>query len=418
MKIIEEQLLNQTISQLNNYKEKFPKINDFYHHLNDLNLESLQNFSFQKDNEFFDEVSLILSVILSIIAHRHISNKGEDIILRAELAGHLSNESFQKVLKEANLWKEKDLEMVPEYVHHYQYTDELKIYENLFIGMLVNLLSDELTKYYNFYMSLIPSIDNENDYSLMDTVDAEKGLALLNKLERKIRYIKNTYFYKEVSKENLNLRNIQPTNILVKDILYNKCFKFYRKFIKYDNQESLFEDFKTYYFYVILKTFKQRNYALDEKKEQSLNNLYFKNDLFLFNLRNDEAKNYLELDVSLVAHPLIKGTHILTFDIGRSKEISYDKNDNVDSVNQISLWNLFDQGPIFKNNLKENKLIEYYLDSKIKLVDAKIDFYLKHCPVCKNKNVREENDIIYCQDCKSKYAIVNNKIWLIKFVRR
>lgn len=418
MKIIEERLLNQTISQLNNYKEKFHKINEFYHNLNDLNLDSLQNFSFQKDNEFFDEVSLILSVIASIIAHPHISNRGEDIILRAELAGHLSNESFQKVLKEANLWKEKDLEMVPEYVHHYQYTDELKIYENLFIGMLVNLLSDELTKYYNFYMSLIPSIDSENTYSLMDTVDAEKGLMVLNRLERKIRFIKNTYFYKEVSKENLNLRNIQPTNILVKDILYNKCFKFYRKFIKYDNQESLFEDFKTYYFYVILKTFKQRNYVLDEEKEQSIDNLYFKNDLFLFNLKSSDGKNYLELDVSLLTNPLIKGTHVLTFDIGRTKEVSNEIKYDVDSVNQISLWNLFDNGPLFKNSLKETKLIEHYIDSKIKLVDAKIDFYMKHCPVCKNKNVREENEIIYCQDCKSKYAIVDNKIWLIKLVRR
>lgn len=414
MKIIEEQLLNKTILQLNNYKENYSKINDFYQNLDNLNLESLQNFSFQKDNEFFDEVSLILSVISSIIAHPHISNKGEDIILRAELAGHLSNESFQKVLKEANLWKEKDLEMVPEYVHHYQYTDELRIYENLFIGMLVNLLSDELSKYYTFYMGLIPSIDNENAYSLMDTSDAEKGLERLNKLERKIRFIKNTYFYKEVSKENLNLRNIQPTNILVKDILYNKCFKFYRKFIKYDNQESLLEDFKTYYFYLILKTFKQRNLKLVDK-EQSFNNLTFKDELFLFNLKNND--NNVRLEVSLLSNQKVRGIHYLTFDVGRTKGTSEFKESDADSINQISLWNLYDNGPVFKNSLKENKLIEYFINSKIKMVDANIDFYKKHCPVCKNKNVHEE-DYIICQDCKSKYAIIDDKIWLIKLVRR
>lgn len=417
MKIIEEQLLNNTILQLNNYKKSSLNIFDFYQNIDSLNIESLQNFSFQKDNEFFDEVSLILSVISSIIAHPHISNKGEDIILRAELAGHLSNESFQKVLKEANLWKEKDLEMVPEYVHHYQYTDELKIYENLFIGMLINLLSDELTKYRNFYTSLIPSIDSENEYSLMDTVDAEKGLTRLDKLERKIRFIKNTYFYKEVSKENLNLRNIQPTNILVKDMLYNKCFKFYRKFIKYDNQESLFEDFKTYYYYLILKTFKQRNYTLIKDDEQTFESLSFKNELFKFNLKNTN-NNYLNLTISLLNSPNISENYYLTFDIGKKTSIVPLNISDSAQTNTISIWNLYDEKPIFKNNLKETKLIDYFIDSKIRVVDANTSVYMKHCPGCKNQNVREEDGIIYCQDCKSKYTIFDNKLWLIKLTRR
>ena len=200
MKIIEEQNLQNAILQLNTYQKKFTKISEFYHNLDTLEIPSLQNLSFEKDNEFFDEVSLILSVIASIIAKPHLSNKGEDIILRAEQAGHLSNESFQKVLKDSSLWKEKSLEMVPEYVHHYQYTDDIKIYENLFIGMLVNLIDEELIKYYNFYLNLVPSIDLNNDYSLVDTKNAEEALKKLDRLNRKIRYIKNTYFYKEGSR--------------------------------------------------------------------------------------------------------------------------------------------------------------------------------------------------------------------------
>ena len=100
MKIIEEQNLQNAILQLNTYQKKFEKISEFYHNLDTLEIPSLQNLSFEKDNEFFDEVSLILSVIASIIAKPHLSNKGEDIILRAEQAGHLSNESAGRLLSE------------------------------------------------------------------------------------------------------------------------------------------------------------------------------------------------------------------------------------------------------------------------------------------------------------------------------
>jgi len=221
MKLIEELKLKEVIKKIRKYKDEHRSIKFFYRDLDNLKLPSLQDFSFKKDDEFFDEVNFILSVIVSIIAHPSLSNKGEDIIVRSELAGHISSDSFQQVCKDNRLWKEKNDEMVPEYVHHYQYTDDIQIYENIFIGMLINLIRLELNKYSEFYASLIPSVESNNDKYLENKI-AEKMITKIEALQRKQMFIQNTSFYKEISKCNLHLTKVLPTNILLKNRLYRR----------------------------------------------------------------------------------------------------------------------------------------------------------------------------------------------------
>ena len=155
MRIIEENKLKNIVNIITKYQKENKDINSLFNNIDTLDISSLQSVSLEEDIIFFDEVSFILSVISSIIAHPHLSNRGEDIIIRAELAGNIPADAFNQVVKEPILWKEQDYEMIPENVHYYQYTDELKIYENIFIGMLVNLLSLEMSNYQSFYVSLI-----------------------------------------------------------------------------------------------------------------------------------------------------------------------------------------------------------------------------------------------------------------------
>ena len=96
--------------------------------------------------------------------------------------------------------------------------------------MLITTLSLELARYQEFYVSLIPSLDN--DVEILDANLTNVALDKINRLQRKLRFIMNTHFYKEVSRVKMSFKSIQPTNILLKDRLYNFCFKFYRKFIK------------------------------------------------------------------------------------------------------------------------------------------------------------------------------------------
>lgn len=417
MKIIEENKLKDIIQIINDYHKR-KSIKSLYNNLDSLTLSSLQDVSYEKDIEFFDEVSFILSVISSIISHPHLSNRGEDIIIRAELAGSIPSDAFNQVVKEPILWKEQNAEMVPENVHYYQYTDELKIYENIFIGMLITTLSLELARYQEFYISLIPSLDNNVD--VLDAEDVNVALSKINRLQRKLRFIMNTHFYKEVKKVKMSFKSIQPTNILLKDRLYNFCFKFYRKFIKYEDRELLLEDFRTYYYHLILKVFKTHGFNLDESKSQVFNNLSFNFKDYIVNVYTEEYKPGIFLNIK---HNDIDVTHRLLLNLDRNnKDYNVNVLDNTITTSVISLWNLNSSNnldtPLFKNYKKEEEIVKYYVLDKFKEVTGNLDAYEKYCPVCRSRSVDLDHNKCTCSDCGSIYTFKeNNKIWFIR-VRR
>ena len=86
MKIIEEHLLLNNIKLIKKFILKQNKINSIFENIEKLKITSLQDLSVVSDLEFFDEISFILSVITSIVTHPRIITKGEDVIVRAELA--------------------------------------------------------------------------------------------------------------------------------------------------------------------------------------------------------------------------------------------------------------------------------------------------------------------------------------------
>lgn len=430
MKIIEENLLKNTILQLNKYIEKNRNMQDIYENISTLEIDSLQNFSFQKDNEFFDEVSFILSVINSIIAHPHISNKQEEVILRSDQAGHISSDAFLKTMKDRALWKEKEYTMVPEYVYYHQDTDELKIYENVFVGMLVDLIDDEISKYNDFYINLIPSLNNYENEILEDDL-VETSLKRLDTLNRKIKHIKNTYFYKEVSKVNFTNKKIQPTNILLKNRLYNFCFKFYKKFIQYEDKVELQQDFTIYYYMLILKIFKEQNFILNSnRKNKIVNNCYISSYIYndyLITLESTQKAGIL-LEISLKDNPSVQFKHQLILDANRTtsnefKSIEFN-NEQYTTCCIATIWNLFDSknlNRIFNNKVKEIDIARFWMNNHFHETLAKKSIYQKYCPICKNKNVNEENSIYECTNCKTIYTFkTNNKkdtIWFINLRR-
>lgn len=416
MKIIEEAQLKETIEQLNIYASKNLG-NDLYLNIDNVKIKSLQDYSFKNDEAFFDKISFILSVISSIIAHPFISNKGEDVIVRADQAGHIPPSAIQDVFKDTKLWKEKNLEMVPEYVHYHQYTDELRIYENLFIGMLINLIDNELTKYRVFYVSLIPSVDD--DFSnFLDNKKTEKALKVIEHLKRKIRFIKNTYFYKEVSKGNLNFKNVQPTNILLKNRLYNQCFKFYRSIIKYSDQVEITNDLKLYYSYLVLKTFKSLGFVINTDEKSSVKKYQFKYNDYYVNYdysKNNSAK-------LTIKYGRFQANHALYFKTSDEEE-NFEFDSDALSNQVISIWNLYDESGscCIKNYTTEEELIKRWILSKFNESYANKTLYKNYCPICKSKNIDCTRGLYKCAECNSMYVfksgIEKNKIWYLKYKR-
>ena len=416
MKIIEENKLNQQINIINEFIKNKSFV-DYYASINSLKISSLQDISFEEDIAFFDEVSSLLSVITSIIKHPHLSNKAEDIIIRSELAGNIPADAFNQVVKEPILWKEQDYEMIPEHVHYYQYVDELKIYENIFVVMLIKLLFTEMSKYQSFYVSLIPSF-NKKDDTLTNTSDVEIALKKIDRIIKRLSFIKDTFFFKEVSKAKQTFKYVQPTNILTKDRLYNMCFKFYKKFIKYEDQEKVVSDLGVFYYNLLLQECKNKNFILDESKSHNLEDLSFSFNDCCVNLKLNNDLHKIELSIS----DGIKIKHNLWFNLDR-KNVNFNIG-STDSITNyvLSVWNLNNginlNEPLFNKNKTESELISYWLDAHFIETPGSKLVYSKYCPVCKSKDIIEENSILSCGSCGSIYKFKKNKeedrIWFIR----
>ena len=83
MRIVEESYLKRTVAQLNSYAAERDTYLGLFGDINAFETEPLQDLSFRGDLAYFERVSFILSVITSIISNPHISQTGENIIIRA-----------------------------------------------------------------------------------------------------------------------------------------------------------------------------------------------------------------------------------------------------------------------------------------------------------------------------------------------
>ena len=258
--------------------------------------------------------------------------------------------------------------------------------------MLIHLIDTELTKYDVFYQRLIPSMQTDALF-IEESEKIEKTLTKIDSLKRKMLHIKNTTFYKEISKVNLNLRKIQPTNILLKNKLYNLCYKFYRKFVIYEDNKNLQIDFKKYYYYQILRVFKLNEFKLDDKNQSLVFNYQDKKIKLVDNEENSKISLEIKYHNNVYKHLLILSTDRELID-----EYAEDKDYITTEV--ISLWNLYNVDTnefVFNNQASEIEIARKWVMSKLQEVVAKKMIYSKYCPICKDKNLTIENDIYHLE---------------------
>lgn len=442
MKVIEERYLKSEIRKLNKYSKENNSFLDFFNNIDFVMEKTLQDLSFKSDINFFNEISFILSVITSIISHPHLLNKGEEIIVRSELATHVSHDMFQKTLRDSLLWKENDsMEMIPEYVYHFQQIDELRIYENIFIVMLVKVIEQELKKYSDFYVSTILTFNNQESLSI-NKDNSDIALQKMHALLNRIKHIKNTYFYKEINRGGTRLSNIHPTNILLKDRLYNYCFKFYRKMVTYSDKYSRLRDIRSFYYVQFLKIIKELDFKPYNVENISLKGIRkfmvpkttFESNDFYLTIYQIEKYNGLILEVEnkeVKIKKLKKSKHLLIFDakptFSTEEEVDIDVDDSkFETIEVLSLWNLGyiekNVKPIYHNPIPESEMMKEWLTSKIKHALGSKKIYSIYCPSCKSQNLEETKEgRIECKKCTSKYTFYRNdkgeNIWFNRLRR-
>ncbi len=441
MRIVEEGYLKRTVAKLNTFAKEQGTYECFFERISSFEPEPLQDLSFKSDLSYFDEISFVLSVITSIISHPHISTQSENIILRTEFANTVSAETFQETLRDPKLWKKDGLHMVPEYVHYHQSIDDLCIYENIFVVMLVKLLSSEVGKYSDFYASLIRTFSGQAQLSL-DEHNVSVALAKIRTLNKKIRYVQNTRFYKEINRKYKTPRTIHPTNILLKDRLYNHCFKFYRTLITYPDKMSLMQDFSIHYYMLLLKSLNSRGFVLrdaggelkfDENGRLCPTPMTLENALYRVQFEPYRENGGIVLNVE---HKLIKqvgarsARHLLLFSpqssFGDIEESALDSTCYT-TVEAISLWNMahIENGtvPVYRNPLSEQEVMDEWLSCKLSASRASMALYRTFCPSCQSPNVNaDEHYVRHCSLCGSQFAFFKDEegrenLWFLKLRR-
>lgn len=385
---------------------------------------SLQKISYEEDCSYFKEALSLLGIILSIAEKPHVSTRREEVFARIEQAGQLSADDFKRVCRDGSLWKRRGVKMVPEELYYFRNEDELCIYENRFIVLLIDLIGREITELKRVYGERLPLIGENTDE--LYAGDAGMALDFARNIEKRVAYLKNTGFYKIVGKEKPLKGRISPTNILLKDLKYRACFKFYNGFLKYQCEGEEAEDLRSIIKIYILKSLKKLGFDLKEGK--NLNEYKACGKEFSLNF-DFNKKGAVILDVT---HKISKKTvkYALFAEDGRSAEAaeefaSGDDGKNFCSVEMIGEWSLKDgvtHELLSRAGQTEEEMIYSWLASKIRLIRADSSVYKKYCPACGVSGVYENDGDFSCPNCGTRYAFTQNSsgesvIWICKLRR-
>lgn len=274
----------------------------------------------------------------------------------------------------------------------------------------------------------------------------------VKKIEKRIKQIKNTEFYKAncVYIE----KNILPTNILIHDELYAYCYKFYK--LNYLVEDKDDEYLNSYYYNYVLASFiyylSQLNIAktaqsnkaklyFDKNNRIRFTPISFKRGLFSYLIKEDESRLGFNIETRLIENAIRVNTNVNESKIARysifttyqynlnnkdkikeemnesnkinNNTILFTMNNSVGNFNSILTLSVYNQNHdlLFKNLISSLSML-FKVDEVI---------YEHKCPVCGSKNIMNDGYSYHCEDCLSTYSLLNinndNVMWIKSFRR-
>lgn len=418
-----------------------------------------------------EEIRLATEKIMAIIAHPHIKVVTEEIIIRSELSGALSHDSFSETMRDPKLWKNKNGSMSPEYVHTVENVDTINTYENQFISMFIDELSEDVDLLLSDIAPLVESLQEHfertdktfGQHSMFkgfakskapftpfmlsnEMNDREKLLMLVRKLQKRLRNLRSTEFYKLTSNKRFN-HSVIPTNVLIHDPKYNFCYKMY--VASYQKKGAQDKENDLYYNYVVTSFAKyfastqlmvpdnKPSISLDEYNNINLQSVKVRKDNFSFTFRLDKESHGIECKVFYMGGKRKdmekrKATYYLivshTFTEKNQKVIDalIDSKAGYDDVLLITAKNAVKR---FSDvvNLTYYKddgamLIKNVLASMMMLFESSIGLYHDRCPFCGSEEITFTGSNYICAHCGTNYSIFpqynRDLVWLTTIGRR
>ena len=405
--------------------------------------------------------------IMAIIREPHIVATTNEIVTRAELAGHLSHESFAQTMRDPQLWREKEGSMAPESIHTIETVDTINIYENQFICMLLDVLEDEIKLLLSDIIPLVESLQDHFERtaktfgtsSIFEAYANKKGpfepfmlsngdaheelLMLCEKLSKRIKHLKATEFYKVASNKRFN-RAVMPTNILLHDPRYNFCYKNY--LTSFRNDKDPFAEDDLYYNYVTALVChalnakegwviaNQPKIAFGADRRLELQSLRIRKGNFSFYVRFDDENNGVEFKTAYLGG---KREGVEKRNVRYYWLLSHMYNEKNAKVVEAKLEELrkgYDDVILVTAKNAERKFgnvanLSYYRDnvgavidnmltSMMMIFDVKTGLYDSQCPFCGGEDVLYSGSNYICGRCGSEYSIYHQTnrdlVWLTK----
>ncbi len=456
-------------------------INDFLNDTLNKMKDSLRGDSFRKAikkgyiplSTIYDEVELknsldefifCLEKILTIVNKPHFQTSTQEVLKLSVAASNITSNQFLKTMRNPSLWKENDEGVYPEKVFTSEKTETINIYENRFIILLISKIENELlyiineykdnhqflmskmtsknltfeanSPFTNFYFLKFPYsfdiLSNKNDNDLENKI---------LKIQSMLAIIKQTNFYCLLSKLP-PIENIIPTNILVHELSYNYCYRFYVKnfLSKTSNSDNL------YYNFVILTLFSELPFPIDDERVKlrfdEYDRLRFEASRVKIGnvvIRLSEDKNNLGFILNTLI--LDKDENILdsssyyllitkNYNNENSSLINNFLRNNQDKFNDsfiITLNNTtLNQDHILNIKLYKNsfKLIwENFIKQMTFFIDFNNDtYYLNNCPICGSDLIINDNNEKVCANCHSHYHVISKDhkklLWVNSFFKK
>ena len=114
--------LSRKVLRYNKSSEPFKVL---YDRLIDNKIKLNKSYDYVESLARLKELKVVTDKIISIIFKPQIKSVTNEVILRSELAGAISTESFIKTTRDVKLWKNKEGELTPEYVYSLENIDSI-----------------------------------------------------------------------------------------------------------------------------------------------------------------------------------------------------------------------------------------------------------------------------------------------------
>ncbi len=435
------------------------------------------SFSFSADYNCDEQISHLEEIreasekVMAILAKPHIKVSTKEVVIRSELSGALSHDSFSETLKDPKLWKMKNGKMSPEYVHTVENIDTIVTYENKFISMFIDELSEDVETTLSDVAPLVESLQEHFERTdktfgqksmfkgfakskapytpfmiSKEEEDRERLMILAKKLEKRLKNLKGTEFYKLTSDKKFN-RSVIPTNVLIHDPRYNFCFKMHvASYGKKSNEDEM--NNQLYYNYVIASFAKyfvsnplfvadsNPSLSLNEKDRIDLQSLRIRKDNFSFSFRLDEENQGIECKVFymggkrknvekrkasyylLVSHSYTEKNQ-KAIDAILSSKAGYDDALLITARNAVKKFSDVVNLSYYKDD--GGTLIKNVLASMMMLFESPIGLYHDRCPFCGSEDITFTGENYLCGHCGSAYSIFpqynRDLVWLTSIGR-